>query len=167
MEALDNGALRLVGGSNYRTGRVEVYIKPNNTWGTVCDNGWDENDALVVCRQLGFGDVATPLQAFSPSASTNIQIWLDNVGCSGQEDKLIDCRHNGVGIHNCNHSNNAGVVCEGNFPSMHVVCKYCKIQYVYTRVSKLAEFSYVYNYRFTYNYFEISDCSIRVYKFQS
>ena len=48
----DDGALRLIGGSNIREGRVEVCY--NEAWGTVCDNGFDNADATVICGQLGF-----------------------------------------------------------------------------------------------------------------
>ena len=110
-EAMTNGSLRLVEGSNNRTGRVEIFIESNNTWGTICDDGWDDQDAQVVCRQLGLGTTGTAILGFSPNASPNVPIWLDNVNCNGLESRLIDCQHNGLGNHNCGHHNDAGVAC--------------------------------------------------------
>ena len=46
------GGIRLQGGANSMTGRVEICN--NNIWGTVCDDFWGATDAQVACRQLGF-----------------------------------------------------------------------------------------------------------------
>ena len=44
--------IRLVGGRNEYEGRVEVHHE--GQWKTVCDRSWGQNEAQVVCRQLGY-----------------------------------------------------------------------------------------------------------------
>ena len=48
-----DGDVRLVGTPLSSLGVVEVCI--DSDWGRVCKDSWTNNDAEVVCNQLGFG----------------------------------------------------------------------------------------------------------------
>lgn len=39
------------------------------------------------------------------------QIWLDELACNGTEARLVDCGRNPFGEHDCNHGEDAGVLC--------------------------------------------------------
>ena len=82
----------------------------NGEWGTVCDDGWDLNDAQVVCNEAGVGNaIAVRYNAFYGQGSG--QIWLDNLNCTGKEGTIGNCSHTGWGTENCSHSEDAGVKC--------------------------------------------------------
>ncbi|XP_011406906.2 PREDICTED: deleted in malignant brain tumors 1 protein-like isoform X1 [Amphimedon queenslandica] len=101
-----DGEVRLVGGSSSLEGRVEVCR--NRSWGTVCDDSWDNIDATVVCRQLGLGSTGTAFSSAYFGQGTG-RIVMDDVGCFGSESNLIDCYH--TTNHNCDHYEDAGVRC--------------------------------------------------------
>ena len=103
--------IRLVGSSSYNEGRVEVNY--NGEWGTVCDDGWDDTDAGVVCRQLGFGSSGTAIGSAGFGQGSG-SIWLDSVTCTGSESTLAECGHAGISVTGlCTHNNDAGVRCFG------------------------------------------------------
>ncbi|XP_071499346.1 scavenger receptor cysteine-rich domain-containing protein DMBT1-like [Diadema antillarum] len=104
------GEVRLVNGPVVSEGRVEIYH--NGEWGTVCDDRWDIDDAVVVCRQLGYQEAwkARGSAYFGQGRDAQI-IWLDNVNCAGDELQLSDCLSEDWSTHNCVHSEDAGVKC--------------------------------------------------------
>ena len=91
---------------------MEVYY--NGEWGTVCDDGWDDNDAGVVCRQLGFGSSGTAIGSAGFGQGSG-SIWLNSVTCTGSETSFLNCGHLGVGFtSSCYHNEDAGVRCSGD-----------------------------------------------------
>ena len=114
-------SVRLVGGNSYNEGRVEVNY--DGEWGTVCDDGWDDTDAGVVCRQLGFGSSGTAINRAHQTGfgRGSGSILLDNIFCTGNESTLASCGHLGVGVtRSCSHSEDAGVRCsKGTFGKDH------------------------------------------------
>ena len=106
----DSRQLRLVDGGGPCAGRVEILDQ--GSWGTICDNGWDLDDARVVCRQLGCGDALNAMGSAHFGAGSG-RILLNTLDCRGKESHVWKCPSQGWGVHNCSHENDAGVVCSG------------------------------------------------------
>ncbi|CAI8055639.1 Deleted in malignant brain tumors 1 protein [Geodia barretti] len=101
--------IRLVDG-NETSGLVEVlrYCE----WRSVCDDYWTDHDAKVACRQLGLLPYAAgSYRRGKFENDEEVQYWLDDVQCKGDELSLFDCPHKDT--HNCGRRERAGVHCLG------------------------------------------------------
>ena len=65
--------IRIVNGNAPNEGRVEILY--NGTWGSICDDKWDYNDASVVCRQLGYAR-ALNAPGFSTFGGSNATVRI-------------------------------------------------------------------------------------------
>ena len=121
------GDIRLANGRQAHEGRVEIYH--DGEWGSVCNDIWDETahsdpresrESRVVCRQLGYAGGGVSSQNFGLGSGP---IWLDEVACTGYENRLEDCHSSGWGEHDCKPREDIGVVCSTATPSPGVLVR--------------------------------------------
>ncbi|XP_069476642.1 uncharacterized protein [Ambystoma mexicanum] len=99
-------SVRLVGGRNLLEGLVEV--EHQGLWAGICAKRWEQTDAEVVCRQLGYSGPATATRRISLKSSERVSVSY--VKCSGEEATLENCnlKHSG----HCGTEERAGVICQ-------------------------------------------------------
>ena len=118
--SLPEGLLRLAEQdtqANHVEGRPEVYH--SGEWGTICDNGWDSNDAHSVCQQLGFS--GPDQTCCSSQGSGTGRVWIENLQCEITDDWISqDCGITTWGS-TCDHSQDAGLRCERELSSANAV----------------------------------------------
>ena len=101
-------SVRLSGSITSHEGRVEVLVY--GIWGTFCSNGWDMNDANIVCRELGFNkalEIVENTQRFGKSSGF---VQLGNMRCSN-ETSIKYCSFDVVEAHECDTVVDPGVSC--------------------------------------------------------
>ena len=86
-----------------------------NTW-----HVWCVQHNIISDSHVGAVGVSRA-QVFGPGFGI---IYFDDVGCTGNEDRLTDCRHRGVAVSNCNHREDAGVVCRRKLHTLFLCTLY-------------------------------------------
>ncbi|XP_044028133.1 T-cell differentiation antigen CD6-like isoform X2 [Siniperca chuatsi] len=103
-------AVRLTGGLDRCSGKVEVHR--NGSWGTVCDNCWNQKMASMVCSMLQCGDEPKQFSQFLPPLThNNGTLWF--YLCKANQN-LWQCKEYINSTHLCASSKASGVVCDGS-----------------------------------------------------
>uniref|UniRef100_A0A803VE25 SRCR domain-containing protein n=1 Tax=Ficedula albicollis TaxID=59894 RepID=A0A803VE25_FICAL len=102
--------VRLVGSSGRCAGRVEVYS--GGSWSSVCQEGWELQDAAVVCRELGCG-TALEAPSWARFGAGTGPLWPYMAECSGSEESLWECGRSEQ--RECGRGLGAGAVCSGQW----------------------------------------------------
>uniref|UniRef100_A0A3Q4GFM2 SRCR domain-containing protein n=2 Tax=Neolamprologus brichardi TaxID=32507 RepID=A0A3Q4GFM2_NEOBR len=107
MELTCSDSVRLLNGSSLCSGRLEV--KSNQSWSSVCEADFDQQDAEVVCRELGCG----PPSVLQGALYGEVEgpVWSKEFQCGGHESALLDCRSSGSARNSCSPGKAVGLTC--------------------------------------------------------
>ena len=102
-------AVRLSGGLDGCSGKVEIHR--NGTWGSICHDCWEKQEAAMVCSMLGCGEPVQFIGFQSPFNTHNSgPKWY--YMCSKKHQNLWDC-HELADPSFCVKSQAAALICNG------------------------------------------------------
>ncbi len=100
--------MRLVDSHINSSGQVEILHQ--GEWGGICSSGWDEQDAKVICNQLGYTSGLST--TWNRKHNSSYPVWMSWVYCFGTEIHLHECVIGHLIRHPCDSEYGmAGVVC--------------------------------------------------------
>uniref|UniRef100_A0A8P4GU11 SRCR domain-containing protein n=1 Tax=Dicentrarchus labrax TaxID=13489 RepID=A0A8P4GU11_DICLA len=103
-------SVRLVDGTSPCSGRLLVKSDQSNQWwSSVCEDDFDQQDAEVVCRELGCG--APSVLQGSLYGEVEAPMWTKEFQCGGHESALLDCRSSGSARNTCSPGKAVGLTC--------------------------------------------------------
>ncbi|XP_052268670.1 uncharacterized protein LOC127870050 [Dreissena polymorpha] len=103
--------IRLVNGTSSQSGRVEIEYR--GRWGTICDDGFDDLEAKVICNMLGFSTNDSKALGGSYYGEGTGDIVVDEMRCIGNENDISECKSSDwMSPSNCNHIEDASVECK-------------------------------------------------------
>ncbi|XP_059208683.1 scavenger receptor cysteine-rich type 1 protein M130-like [Centropristis striata] len=103
-------SVRLVNGTSLCSGRLEVKSgQSNQSWSSVCETDFDQQDAEVVCKQIGCG--APLVLQGALYGEVEAPMWTKEFQCRGDESALLDCRSSGSDRNTCSPGRAVGLTC--------------------------------------------------------
>ncbi|XP_032396137.1 scavenger receptor cysteine-rich type 1 protein M130-like [Etheostoma spectabile] len=110
LEIICSDSVRLVNGTSLCSGRLEVKsTQSTQSWSSVCEEGFDLQDAEVVCRDLGCG--APSVLQGALYGDMEAPVWTKEFQCRGHESALLDC--DSSDRNTCSSAKAAGLTCSG------------------------------------------------------
>ncbi|XP_035854544.1 scavenger receptor cysteine-rich type 1 protein M130-like [Sander lucioperca] len=105
-------SVRLVNGTSLCSGRLEVKTNQSTQrWSSVCEDDFDQQDAEVVCRELGCGPPSVLHGALDGEVDPPMR--TKEFQCGGHESALLDYRSSGSDRNTCSPGKAVGLTCSG------------------------------------------------------
>ena len=101
--------------SSVSEGRLEVSFSDGSVWGTVCDDGFNDNVADTICREMGFAHGTMLHETNFHPGDFSQTILMDNIVCPNGAASFSGCTSEGA--HDCRHAEDVGLTCTISEPA--------------------------------------------------